>query len=246
MSKVELLINFIEKDYENFFFHTHKRLKTQISYFIKAKKWSVLQRYLAFLLSKNPKNVDFMMLYGLCLFMQGKSNDAIQYLHKSTFLLNQYHCRYHYIGAGLNHNKIVVLNLANINENIDKLIKRRDFLYPLQKDIKDKIDICSDMLSGYSFDRNLCIFSGSILNDLIDSAYNEYKQGDFKKSTELYQQAIEICDIQHFQYHCTLSLHFYLRGLIFENIGMVDVARYDYSKALEQDVKNPLNKLIVF
>lgn len=246
MSKIEALIYIIEKNNFDFFFHTDKKLKNCLLKCISKKHWFKFEKYLRFLLSKNTNNVDFCLLYGFALFSQNKFNEAIKYLQKSVYILNQYHCHYHYIGAGLNHNKALIFKNLKMQDEVDACLKRRDFLHPVKKDLSNILNIEEDMLPEHCFDKNLFIFKNSNLNIIINNALDCYNSNKLKESLRFYEEAIQICDRQHFSYHCCLSLHFYLRGLIFEKLGMLDVARYDYNKALEQDVKNPLNKLIAF
>jgi tetratricopeptide (TPR) repeat protein len=246
MSKIEEIIYIVEKNNFDFFFHTNKKLKNCLLKCISKKQWFKFEKYLHFLLSKNQDNIDFLLLYGFALFCQNKFDEAMKHLNKSVYTLNQYHCHYHYIGAGLSHNKAFICKNLQMQDEVDACLKRRDFLYPVEKDLNSILNIEDDMLLEHSFDRNLCIFKNSVLSILIKKALEAYNTDKLKESLCFYEEAIQICDKQHFSYHCCLSLHFYLRGLIFEKLGMLDVARYDYSKALEQDKKNPLNKLIAF
>lgn len=194
---------------------------------------------------KNPL-IDELFYAGLSNIFLHHFEQAVMYIQKSTYILNSYHCYYHYLSADIYHNMRFIAKtlkdeilFTECNEKCEFLCKFKDFdnnLIP---------DLTQSMINANIQSRNIMIFDNNThINDL-KKAIDLSGSNSCNDSLAMYKKIINILNQQHFEYHCILALHFFVLGNCYDLQNDSHTAQYYYEKALEQDKNNPLNNIIL-
>lgn len=191
-------------------------------------------------------DVQELSLKAFSYFALGAYEGALNILNKVILTCGSYHCYFHYFGFNTLSNLIVISQQLNY-EKLNLFLEKAEFLYKhgFAKgiDFKSPEDFKKDLLPK---NKNICIFNESHLLQKINGACDLYEKRDFAQSLKQFESIFEENEVEHYSYHIFLSNQHYLRGLCFEILGMQEVARVDFEKALLMERKNPFNSQIKY
>lgn len=176
-------------------------------------------------LEYNEQDIDHNILYSMCFIKLHRIKKALHYANKAILIGNSYHAFFHYFGFN------VSINLYNLTKE-ERYFKKAEFLY--KEGLKENLEIWQDCMKDAiksDFQKDICIFQTSRTMQLA-----------LKKDTIL--EAYEQSNIEHFEFHLSYALAYFLRGLCFLFQNQKETAKMDFEKAKTMELQNPFNSVI--